>query len=205
MTTLTAPSLTEAQQALIDARLDTIDRMLSGRVPRADRMAIVREVESQIQELLAERESEVSRDDIIEVLRRLDPPEAYLPEDEEAVEFLRQRRSPSVPATQTAPGKSASGREGRLGGILGLCSLGIIFLMPLFYIFAINVNSEAFGTLFLGGPLLLAIAGSITSLVLSVRGRRQGVMPLIGIITASITLPVSLLGMAFLLWLPLAS
>jgi hypothetical protein len=40
MTTMTtAVTLTESAKALVDSRLDTIDRMLLGRVPRADRLA----------------------------------------------------------------------------------------------------------------------------------------------------------------------
>jgi hypothetical protein len=39
-------------EMLIDSRLETIERMLVGRVPRQDRLAIVREVESQIYDLL---------------------------------------------------------------------------------------------------------------------------------------------------------
>ncbi|MFO0889261.1 MAG: hypothetical protein U0790_08995 [Isosphaeraceae bacterium] len=68
-------------QSLIDSRLDTIDRMLLGRLPRGERLEVVREVESQIFELLRERggAGEVTRDDVIDALRRLDPPEAYLP------------------------------------------------------------------------------------------------------------------------------
>ena len=45
----------ESLQALIDSRLDTIDRMLLGRLPRGERLEVVREVESQIFELLQER------------------------------------------------------------------------------------------------------------------------------------------------------
>ena len=43
--------LSDSLQALIDSRLDTVDRMLLGRLSRQDRLAIVREVESQIHEL----------------------------------------------------------------------------------------------------------------------------------------------------------
>jgi hypothetical protein len=50
--------LSESVQALIDARLDTIDRMLLGRVSRADRLDIVRDVETQIFELLQGRDGE---------------------------------------------------------------------------------------------------------------------------------------------------
>src|SRR5262245_28692687 len=81
MTVATMPLL-GSQQALIDARLDTIDRMLLGRVPRQDRLAIVKEVEAQVFELLQERDTEeLDRDDVLAVLARLDPPEAYLPEE----------------------------------------------------------------------------------------------------------------------------
>ena len=78
--TMTMVELSEPLQAMIDTRLDTIDRILFGRMPRADRIAIVREVESQIHELLQEQsQHEPDREDILAVLVRLDPPEAYLP------------------------------------------------------------------------------------------------------------------------------
>ena len=83
--------LSESLQCLIDSRLDTIERMLLGRVARAERLAIVREVESQIHELLSERETdELSREDVLSVLARLDPPEAYLPEEDSPL--IRRRR-----------------------------------------------------------------------------------------------------------------
>ena len=81
MTVATA-QISECLQVLIDSRLDTIDRMLLGRMSRQDRLAIVREVESQIHELLEECNSEeLTREDVLAVLARLDPPEAYLPEE----------------------------------------------------------------------------------------------------------------------------
>ena len=52
--TSTMVQLPQALETLIESRLDTIDRMLVGRVPRQDRLAIVREVESQIYDLLQE-------------------------------------------------------------------------------------------------------------------------------------------------------
>ncbi len=74
--------ISESLQMLIDSRLDTIDRMLLGRLSRQDRMAIVREVESQIHELIQASEGdELTREDVLAVLARLDPPEAYLPNE----------------------------------------------------------------------------------------------------------------------------
>ena len=71
MTTIDATPLTEALQALVDARLDTIDRMLLGKVDRQDRLAIGREVESQIFDLLRGRDGEtIGRDEVLAVLAR---------------------------------------------------------------------------------------------------------------------------------------
>ena len=88
MTTANAPVLNpttlldDGAQILIDSRLDTIERMLLGQVPRADRLAIVREVEAQIHDLLADRTpDDTDRDAVLAALGRLDPPEAYLPDE----------------------------------------------------------------------------------------------------------------------------
>ena len=45
MTVTASIHVSESLQTLIDCRLDTIDRMLLGRLPRSERMEIVREVE----------------------------------------------------------------------------------------------------------------------------------------------------------------
>src|SRR6516165_7522594 len=85
--------LSESLQALVDARLDTIDRMLLGRTTRSDRLAIVREVESQLFELLHEQgRDELTREDVLAVLSRIDPPEAYLPDEEDPQTPRREAR-----------------------------------------------------------------------------------------------------------------
>ena len=104
MATITSVQVPELLQTLIDSRLDTIDRMLLGRLPRAERLEIVREVESQIFELLQERISdEPTREDVLAVLARLDPPEAYLPEELEGESGTRPRPQ-SVAWGQSSPG-----------------------------------------------------------------------------------------------------
>lgn len=69
-------------QALVDERLDAIDRvLLLAGVSRGERSGIVGEVETQIFELLARRTSgEPKRADVLAVLSQLDPPERYAPE-----------------------------------------------------------------------------------------------------------------------------
>src|SRR5271166_1244843 len=93
MTVTASIHVSESLQSLIDCRLDTIDRMLLGRLPRSARVEIVREVESQIFELLGARNNdELTREDVLAVLGRLDPPEAYLP-DEPRTELLPRREA----------------------------------------------------------------------------------------------------------------
>jgi hypothetical protein len=203
MTVLSAPALTEPLQALIDARLDTIERMLLGRVPRSDRMAIVNEVELQIHELLGDRDPQLlTADDIVDVLRRLDPPEAYLsnnPLAGDAQERQPVRRLAPLPAP-AAPRPAAS-REGTLGGIMGLSALGSILLAVPLYLFAAFAESEV--VLFVGAAFLalIGVGGSICGFVLSIRGRSHGPLPILGLIAAPLTLMVWMLGG---LWLFLA-
>src|SRR5215217_7291486 len=96
MSTLTAPLLAPTLQALIDLRLDTIDRLLLNHLPRQDRVNIVSEVEAQIFELLGEQgDDEPTRDDVLAVLARLDPPEAYVPEDAAPLDRPATQREPT--------------------------------------------------------------------------------------------------------------
>jgi hypothetical protein len=204
MTTLTptlALTLAESQQALIDARLDTIERMLHGRVPRADRTAILHEVESQILELLAGRDPQlITNEDIIDVLRRLDPPEAYLASDEMGASQIPAARRAVGTVRCTAPtaitaSQPIGSREGKIGGILGISSLGLLLLfIPMIYTIGLLFESEI---AILGGAalaVLLAIPAAISGLVFSIRGRQQGVLPIFGIVSAALTLPLCLIG-----------
>src|SRR4051794_5843844 len=79
---MTAPTnLDSALQALIDDRLDAIERvLLEAGASRGERRGVVEEVEAQIHELLGRRGGEPTRADVAAVLDSLDPPEAYAPE-----------------------------------------------------------------------------------------------------------------------------
>ncbi|MFO0950309.1 MAG: hypothetical protein U0835_04000 [Isosphaeraceae bacterium] len=196
MSTAETVTLNGALQALVDARLDTIDRMLLGRVPRADRLAIVREVESQIHEqLVGQDPAELDRDDVLAILGRLDPPEAYLPEEDED-DALRHSAPTAVPGRPSG----RRNREGWLGGVLGLVSLALIlFGSPFAYLFALLTESEV---VLMGGGVclfLMATGCALTSLVLSVRGRRQGVWPVVGIVSSALAMITALGAMGIVL------
>src|SRR4051812_37924107 len=150
MSTITSVRVPESLQTLIDSRLDTIDRMLLGRLPRGERLEVVREVESQVFEHLQERAGgeELSREDVLDALRRLDPPEAYLPEEFGAEASQRVRVAASRPAMSLSPAGPIAARPrtqvGLAGGILGIVTLVAILLQwPLIIALAQIFSSNA--------------------------------------------------------------
>jgi hypothetical protein len=197
MTTMDAVRLSDELLALVDARLDTIDRMLLGRAPRADRLAIVREVEAQIHDLLAERgHGELGRDDVLAVLARLDPPEAYLPEEPSMGPASVRRPMPSRPAAPTSDSRM---RIARTSGILGICALAMILLIPVVYLVAALTESELVligalfgeaGSIFLLGALAIVLAGY---------ARLRGAWAVVGLVTGVISVLFSLAGGLLLL------
>ena len=191
--------MTDVAQALIDSRLDTIDRILMGRMTRADRLAIVREVESQIHELLGERDPEsLEREDVLEVLGRIDPPEAYLP-DEMGSEPAPVPRGASVPMRPRASARRS--HVGRLGGILGLSALGIVFVMPVAYLVTGLMESLPLMMIAVFGLGLLGLAGGVAGFVLGIRGRHEGAWPIVGIVAGSVAAAFCGFGMLGLLLL----
>ena len=166
-------------------------------------MAIVREVESQIEELLADRDpATLQREDILEVLGRLDPPEAYLPDDAGAV-HLRVPAARLVRDADAAPTRRGSGMGiGRLGGILGALAMGLVlFLYPIVFGLAIELGSEI--VLFGGGAVvaLLGLGGGLSGIILGIQGRRHGTWPILGIVLGAFAILISFLGGVAMLFL----
>jgi hypothetical protein len=181
--------LSESLQSLIDSRLDTIDRMLLGRVARAERVAIVREVESQIHELLGERETdEPSREDVLAVLARLDPPEAYLPEEGGATDSPPSSRSgPIRPAVRSVD--QGNLRVARASAILGLLALSSAFvLLPIGYLIASLFSSEIVAIFLCGGALLIMLVSGVLGVVLGAYARKSGAWALVGLVTGILAL-----------------
>jgi hypothetical protein len=71
----------------VDERLAGIDRALrQAGTGRTERMQIVEEVERQLWDMLTECHGEPTRREVLAALARLDPPEAFLPEDMQPTE-----------------------------------------------------------------------------------------------------------------------
>jgi len=186
--------LSRSTQHLIDSRLDTIDRMLLGRVSRQERLEIVREVEAQIFEQLHERGAEeFTREEVLAVLGRLDPPEAYLPEGEGELGAVAMRM-PAKPRTGRVVEPSPKGDRGiaRISGILGLVAMTLVMLAPMFYVLAELLSSEAIFFVFGGGALTLALVGSILGISLAIYSRMASVWAVIGAVTAALSILGSL-------------
>jgi hypothetical protein len=111
-----ATRLDSTLQAIVDERLDAIDRvLLEAEVSRAERRGVIEEVEAQIYELLGRRTSgEPTRGDVASVLDALDPPEAYAPEGSRR-RWASERRGPVRPRV---PQPSLLALASGLGGLM---------------------------------------------------------------------------------------
>lgn len=199
-----APRLSESLQALVDLRLDTIDRMLLDRVPRQDRVNIVGEVEAQIFELLEQRGVEApGRDDVLAVLSRIDPPEAYVPEGSERRVATATGRVVTT-LSSDRPQPEAGSSLGRTSGILGLASLfGAPVAVVITYIvgFALMPDDVAEPVIIFGlfGTAFLAFLGGLFAVVLATYVRLRGVWAVIGLIAGGMSMVMSTLGALFVM------
>jgi hypothetical protein len=199
MTTIASTRLPETLQSLIDARLDTIDRMLVGRVNREDRLAIVREVESQVFDLLQARDGgTLDRDD---VLARLDPPEAYLPDEttgEVAPPRFAVAHSPARPSTPVP------GRLPMVSGLLGIIAVALSIVPISVICVAANVQgptpnvqgpTPAFVIWLYVGSIGVIFLLALLAVILASCARLRGAMAIVGLVTGIIMMLAAILGM----------
>jgi hypothetical protein len=169
MSLIDTPLVSASLQTLIDARLDAVDRALLGRTSRQERITVVGEVEARIHELLHERcgTAEPLRDDVLAVISRLDPPEAYLSEDVSPAETR-------AVAPQMRPAPASSSRLAWWCGVLGLASLAMILAallahrISLILMDQITVRFAVTGTALLGP---IAVIANLAALRLASRRR----------------------------------
>jgi hypothetical protein len=166
--------------------------MLLGRLSRQDRLAIVREVESQIHELLGERNlDELEREDVLDVLRRLDPPEAYLDDETEQVGVAPRSQSQRHRVV-APPNDVGSARVGQVAGILGLVALVFTCVIPAGFVVAELLESAVAFYSLSGGSFFLAIVASILGLTLGIFARRSGAWAIVGIVASMLSIVLSL-------------
>lgn len=203
---LTAPALAPAVQELIDVRLDALDRVLLVRTPRADRLAIVQEVEAQIHQMLQEvGMDEPTPEQVLAVLARLDPPEAYLAPREAGGGHPPAPAPRRLPAAATAPDQPAHRRMARVSAVLGIVALVLGMLFPVAYLLAALAKSEVLMVLGCGLLVLLSLPSAIVAVVLAAIARRSGGWALAGLICGIVALVLMLLIGVFALLLLVAN
>ncbi len=166
--------------------------MLLGRLPRSERVEIVREVESQIFELLGERNSdELTREDVLAVLGRLDPPEAYLPDEAGSEPLPRRGVATALPRQ---PLRERDPWAGRVSGILGITMfVMLLMLYPLLIVLSGEFNGSGAAVMVVWfGVALVTFVGSIIGLVFAVQARVRGGWAVAGLVTSIISLLLSL-------------
>ena len=190
--------LSSSLQALVDTRLDTIDRMLMGHVARQDRLEIVREVEAQVFELLPYREAEtITREDVLAVLARLDPPEAYLPEESGRLESVPARRAAGPRAVQ--PVRKGDPKVAKLSGIFGLMVLALVLLSPVEWMIGAFFDSTAIVITFWVGTIFLVLVGGILAISMGIFSRIGSAWAVVGIVTSVFSMLIAFLSGIFLL------
>jgi hypothetical protein len=196
--TITTEPLSASLQVLIDSRLDTIDRMLLGRLARQDRLAIVREVESQIFELLQGRgeTTELERDDVLAVLATLDPPEAYLPE---GLHGETGHVRTTTPGRFVIPTQAGDSRAGKASAIVGVATLVLIGFSPLIVIASELTNSQEMALFLWFGTIGAIVAGGVTAIALSTYNRLRSGGAVTGLVTGILSVLFSIVGGIFLI------
>lgn len=117
-----AVELTVPLRQLIDARLDNIERaLMTQTMSRGDRQQILTAIEEQIFEMLDRNSGEEpTRDEVLGVLAKLDPPEAYLEPMENQTLEPQQRRTLEHSAPFTSKPTPQLKSEWNLMAVIGL-------------------------------------------------------------------------------------
>jgi hypothetical protein len=202
MMSVATTELSRSTQHLIDSRLDTIDRMLLGRVSRQERLEIVREVEAQIFEQLHERGAdEPSREDVLAVLGRLDPPEAYLPEEAGEAVQIPARTSSRPRASQSQPVRSGDPRAAKVSGILSMVGMALILLgAPMVSGLVLATQSVAVLYILGGGILVVTFIVGILAITLATHVRLASSWAIVGLVNGMLSM-LACLALAALIFL----
>lgn len=160
MTTATN-NLSAAVQQLIDARLDNIERVLmASGTSRLERQEIIASVEDQIMELIARKgDGELERDQMLQILASLDPPEAYITEDDQLpAAQLRHSRQPENGTVSKRKSFAFSDHlNGRRLYTASFVSSLMSILAAMLFISCFGLRSEV--------PLLFSIATSASAFI----------------------------------------
>src|SRR5262249_31345966 len=134
-------------------------------------------------ELLVEHQTdEPSREDVLAVLGRLDPPEAYLPE-ESSIESITPRSGQIRQVVRSVHERNSG--VSRASALLGLGALvSALLLIPAGWMIAIAFQSLILVFVLCGGAILTMLVSGVLGIVLGSFARKSGTWALVGIVTS---------------------
>ena len=161
----------------------------------------MREVEAQIFEQLHERGAEdPSREDVLAVLGRLDPPEAYLPDEAGEAGPVPPRISTGPRAGRSQPVRKGDPPGAKASGILSLVAMSLILLgCPIVLGLVVATSSVAVLYILGGGILTLAFICSILAITLAVYSRLANAWAIVGLVNGILAILASLAVTALIL------
>lgn len=129
------PSFDAQGHPLLTWRLELLERLLLGVVPRERRLEIVAQTERRMDELLAElKEPQPTEEQLLQILARLDSPEAVLTSAGASLQMGPSNLAPSFGHWAAAqPPRRPASRRSLVAAGLGATSVGLVVLTPLFY------------------------------------------------------------------------
>ncbi|MBI1324300.1 hypothetical protein GC170_14105 [bacterium] len=204
MSTAEMSMATNTARALIEARLETVERALFGRISRAERLDIVGEVESRIDELLRERcglGNEPTREDVLAVLAKLDPPEAYLDFGSgEEFRMPRFERPVRYALSEMVPADERLRKHAFVSGACGIVGLLAALAAPLAFFVAVQTDSTL---IFFGGVGFCALTSLVTgtaALIFAGLSRLKSPWAITGLVLGVVTEMLVLIGMLTLMF-----
>lgn len=204
MSTAEMSMATKTARALIDARLEAVERALFGRISRTERLDIVGEVESRIDELLRERcgpGAEPTREDVLAVLARLDPPEAYLDfESGEGGRVAGFERPVSYARSVSVSEDERLRKHAFVSGICGIVGMLAALVAPLAFFLAVQMDSTL---VYLGGGSfcgLTTIVAGTAALIFAGLSRLKTSWAIAGLVLGVISEMLVLIGLLIMLF-----
>lgn len=158
----TASESAVGRHPLIECRLDLLDRLLVGVVPRSARLAAVAQAEACLAGKLAELGTDAPTDaQVLQILSQVDPPETTL-----ALTHARCTADGTLNvagvgqmATEWfAPRGRPVSRKAITACVLGVAALGLMLACPMFFL-SMEMLAD------LGEPLVYAILGTVLALL----------------------------------------
>ncbi|RPI80337.1 MAG: hypothetical protein EHM42_12245 [Planctomycetaceae bacterium] len=143
---VSSPLFVAQGHPLLTWRLELLERLLIGVVPRERRLEIVAQTERRMDELLAElKEPQPTDEQLLQILARLDSPEAVLTSAGVSLPMGPSGFATSFDRwTAASPRRRPASRRSLMAAGLGTTSVGLVVMIPVAY-YLVEILAEFIG------------------------------------------------------------